>query len=102
MADYGIKVSKAGQSVTDVPSESNKKNFVVLDASESQKLVYAEMIKNTTYTHNLGYVPIYYVFGADDGDNPTVFTRDIASVECTTTVISGFANPSYIMLFYRS
>lgn len=102
MADYGAKISKVGFDALAIPSESNKKNFIILDATDSQKLVYAGIIEDTSYTHSLGYVPIFYVFSVDSASTPTTFTRKIRGVEATTTTISGFDDPSYLIIYHRS
>lgn len=102
MTDYGAKISKPGFSASVTPTEANKKNFVILDSTDSQKLVFAGMVESTSYTHSLGYIPIFYVFSVDSASNPTTFTRKIRGVTATTTQIAGFDNPSYIVIYHRT
>ena len=101
MGDYGAKISKAGFSAAVAPSESNKKSFIILDSVDSQKLLYAGIVASTSYTHGLGYVPIFYVFTVNNAANPTSFVRKILGVIATTTTISGMTNPSYLLIYHR-
>jgi len=100
--DYGIKISKAGYDVKTVPSETNKKNFIILDSADAHKLLYAGYVSATRCTHSLGYVPYFFVFAVDSVVSPTAFTRTIRGVYADTTSIGGISDPSYIMIFYRS
>lgn len=100
MNDYGIKISKEGFDVTDVPTEKTKKNFVILDTTEAHKLFFKGFVQSTTYTHNLGYKPAFFAFSTDSVSSPTKF-EVIAGASATTTQIIGLTNPCYIMIFYE-
>jgi hypothetical protein len=104
MADYGIKISKPGYSVTDVPSETTKKNYIILDTADAHKILYSGFVSATSYTHNLGYVPLFLAFETDSVSTPTYFKPLESSpygVVATTTQLLNLSNPSYIIIFYR-
>ena len=105
MADYGIKIAKPGYSVTAIPSETTKKNFIVLDSADAHKMLYAGYVSATSYTHSLGYVPLFLVFETDSVSAPTYFKPSENSpygAAATTTQILNIPNPSYLIIFYRS
>lgn len=97
-----IRISKEGVDVEQTVTETNKKDFVILDTTEADKLLFAGIVEGTAYTHNLGYVPWFRVFTVDSATTPTEFTRKIEGIEADTVNISGFNNPSYLMIFHRS
>lgn len=99
MTDYGIKISKEGQNVFDTLTEANKKNFIILDATNSLKIVYAGFISSTSYTHDLNYVPWVLAFAVDSTTSPTYFERIHARV--TSTQVLNLTNPSYIIIFHK-
>lgn len=60
MADYGIKIARSGFSVTDVPSDSNKKNFVVLSTDSVHKVSTQGVVSaDTNVSHGLGFAPMF-------------------------------------------
>lgn len=97
-----IRISKPGVDVEQTITETNKKDFVILDTTEADKLVYAGIVQATTYNHNFGYVPWFYAFTVNSASNPTTFTRKILGVRVTDSVISGLSDPSYIMLYHKT
>ena len=100
MADYGIKISKDGFDVLDVPTEATKKNFIVLDDTQSNKVFYKGFVTAGSYTHSLGYLPQFFVFETDSASSPTWF-RPALNARSTTTQIVNIPNPSYIIIFYE-
>lgn len=100
MADYGAKISKDGFDVSAVPSESTKKNFIILDTTETHKVFYKGYETSGTYTHNLGYKPHFFVFETDSTGSPTWF-RPTTAARASTTQIVNIPNPSYIVIFYE-
>lgn len=60
MADYGIKMSKAGTAVTGTPTATTKKNFIVLSTDAVHKVsAQAVVSADTNVTHSLGFVPMF-------------------------------------------
>ena len=100
MGSYGIKISKEGFNVTDVPTETTKKNFVILDTTESHKLFFKGYVASSTYTHNLGYKPIFFAFSTDSVITPTYFAINMAA-NATTTQILNLPTNCYLMVFYE-
>lgn len=60
MSDAGIKISKFGIDVNIIPTETNIKDFIVLDQKDSL-LVYQSGVvdSTTTINHNFGYLPLF-------------------------------------------
>ena len=55
MASYGIKISKAGTAVTDVPTAITKKNFIILSTDSVHKVsAQAVVSTDTNVVHGLG------------------------------------------------
>lgn len=99
MGDIGLKISKPGVDVNDNITEANKKDFIVLDTTNSPKIIYAGMISGTTaYSHNLGYIPEYFSFSTDNGTAPTYYARGLSGVQTGTATITGLTNPSYLII----
>ena len=60
MADYGIKISKAGIEVTDTPTATTKKNFVVLSTDSVHKVSAQGVVSvDTNVKHGLGFAPMF-------------------------------------------
>jgi hypothetical protein len=97
-----IRISKPGVDVEEEITEENIKDFIILNTTEADKLVFAGIVKANAYTHNLGYVPWFRVFDMDDADSPTFFKRRILGIEADEVEVSGFQNPSYVMIFHRT
>ena len=82
--EYGIRISKENIDAQKALTETNKKDFVFISDSNSPKVYYSgfvegeDSLSGITYTHNLGYVPMYFMFITDSATNPTFYraTRD--------------------------
>jgi hypothetical protein len=67
MADYGIKISKAGTDVKDVPTTTTKKNFVVLSTDSVHKVsAQAVVSSDTNIEHGLGFTPMFDAYTLND------------------------------------
>ena len=98
MADYGIKIAKEGFNATDIPTETTKKNFIILSGVEAHKIVHAGFITSGSYTHGLGKIPFCSVFQVDSVSSPTMFTAN-KDFRVTSTQITNIVNPAYIIVF---
>lgn len=91
MADYGIKISKAGFNATNIPSEANIKNFVILDQKDSLIVYQSDRVSaDTTITHNLGYIPIFEGYKILNADSSVQMIRPDDSewgIYATTTTV---------------
>lgn len=99
MADYGIKVSEAGVEVDNPVSEATKKNYNMLDASESPKIYHKGFVTGETYTHGLGDLPMFFAFEVDSTGNPTYFEM-VDDAYATSTQITDLPDPAYVIVFY--
>lgn len=60
MADYGIKITKAGFDVKTAPTASTKKNYTILSTDTSPKVSAQGVVSsNTNVAHGLGFVPMW-------------------------------------------
>ena len=58
--DYGIKISKDDTDVTDVPTTTTKKNFIVLSTDSVHKVsAQAVISSDTNVAHGLGFAPMF-------------------------------------------
>jgi hypothetical protein len=97
---YGIKISKSGVDVTKTVTEKNKKDFIILDATEVHKLMYADFVTGGSYTHGLSKVPFFIPFSVDSTSNPTYFRAYLLS-RATSTQITNLPDPCYLMVFWE-
>jgi len=100
MADYGIKISKDGFDVLAVPTEATKKNYIILDTTAAHKVFYKGYVTAGSYTHDLVYKPMFFVFQVDSTSSPTFF-KPYRQARSSTTQILNIPNPSYIIIFYE-
>lgn len=100
MADYGIKISKDGFDVKAIPTEATKKNFIILDTTAAHKVFFKGFVSATTYTHSLGYKPMFFAFDVDSVVTPTYF-RPRRQARASTSQLLNLQNPSYIIIFYE-
>ncbi len=100
MANYGAKISKLGYNASDIPTESTKRNFTILDTSEAHKVLYKGYVTSGSYTHNLGGRPSFYVFATDSATTPTYFSPSDQAMS-TTTTIENLPNPCYLIVFHE-
>ncbi len=95
MADFGIRISKDGFDANILPTDSTKKNFVYLSEESSPKVYYAGFLEGeselvgVSYTHNLGYVPLFFLFATDSATTPTFYRAAGSNASATTTTITG-------------
>lgn len=60
MADYGIKITKAGFEVTGVPTLTTKKNFSILSTDSAHKVSAQGVVSSdTNIAHGLGFAPFF-------------------------------------------
>jgi len=98
MADYGIKISKVGTNVTDVPTETTIKNFTILSTVTCPKvLTQAVVSTNTNVAHGLGFAPLWDAYFLQ---NSSTEAHPIQSgVTCDSTYLYVLVPPSY-KVFY--
>ena len=101
---YGIRISKDGVDVKKELTSANKKDFVFLSDEGSPKVYYAgflegeDMFSGATYTHNLGKVPMFFLFVVDSVTSPTAYTPMSRGTKATTTDISTWVQYSYLII----
>lgn len=95
MSDYGIKIARPGKDT----SSTDPKDYVILSSEENHKLLYKGWVTGGSYTHNLGKLPVFYVFEADGTANPTYFTRSNTNGEPGTANITGLPGTCYLIVF---
>lgn len=105
MADFGIRISKEGKDASATLSETNKKDFVFLSDSNSPKVLFAGFIQSDDppwtaieYTHNLGYVPMFFLFLTDSMTNPTYFEMTTNTVSSTTKISQYPGTYAYLII----
>ena len=101
MGNFGIRVSKEGVNVSIVPTDSTKTNYTYLSTDNNPTIYYAGFAEESSlgaedasYVHNLGKIPIFFVFVVDSVTNPTYF-RPINAYSTTTTI---YTEESYIYI----
>lgn|SRR3990167_5861886 len=77
MADYGIKISKAGTAVTDVPTATTKKNFIILSTDSVHKVsAQAVVSADTNVAHGLGFAPFFDGYVLTDSLTRAYFAKN--------------------------
>jgi hypothetical protein len=67
MADYGIKISKAGTDVKTAPTSSTKKNYTILSTDTVPKVsTQAVVSSDTNVAHGLGFIPMWDAYILQD------------------------------------
>lgn len=95
MADFGIRISEEGFDVNTTLTSTNTKDFIFLSDSSSPKVYYAGFLEGeselagVSYTHNLGYVPMFFLFATDSITAPTFYRAAGSVASATTTTITG-------------
>jgi len=95
MSDVGIRISKEGINASNPLVETNKKDFVFLSDDNSPKVIYSgfltapDFFTGVSYTHDLGYVPMFFLFATDSPTSPTYYKIVNGLSFSTTTTISG-------------
>lgn len=101
---YGIRISKDGIDATKPLTEANKKDFVFISDSNSPKVVFSGFLEGSVFTgvsydHNLGYIPMFFLYSVDSVTTPTTYTF-VRNAHATTTsiAVSSIANAYLIIL----
>uniref|UniRef100_A0A6M3L094 Uncharacterized protein n=1 Tax=viral metagenome TaxID=1070528 RepID=A0A6M3L094_9ZZZZ len=90
MENYGIKISKVGTNVTDVPTDPTKKNFTLLSTESVQKVSVQDTISSdANVEHGLGFIPMWdaYVI-TDSGTKAHPVTSGFTSGASSTWEVS--------------
>ena len=102
MADFGIRVSKDGIDASTPPTDATKKNFTFVSTDKSPVVYYSGFSEEPTpgagasYTHNLGKIPIFFIFSVDSTTSPTYYGAETGY--STTTAIYSEAAKIYIII----
>lgn len=102
--EHGIRISKDEIDARKSLTETNKKDFVFLSDSSSPKVYYAGFVQGDdpfsgmSYTHNLGYVPIYFMFVTDSVTSPTFYSATRNTLASTTTILETVGQYGYLMI----
>jgi len=101
---HGIRISKDNIDANKALTETNKKDFVFLSDSNSPKVYYSGFIEGVdpfsgmTYTHNLGYVPMYFMFVTDSVTNPTFYSATRNTLASTSVILETIGQYGYLMI----
>lgn len=101
---YGIRISKDGIDATKALTSTNIKDFVFLSDKDSPKVYYANSIDSggvfdpIVYVHNLGYVPMHFLFLTDSIVNPTYYSLALNTASSTTTITQFPGQYGYLMI----
>ena len=103
MGDFGIRISKDGVDVKTTLTDANKKDFVFLSEESSPKVYYAGFLTGSgsgvSYSHNLGYVPMFFMFEVDSTTVPSYYRAVGSMATSTTTVIEEpFIEKAYLII----
>lgn len=104
MGNFGIRVSKEGENASVPLTEATKKDFVFLSDSNSPKVYYAGFVEapdpfaGITYTHNLGYVPMYFMFVTDSITNPTFYSATRNTLASTSIILETVGMYGYLVI----
>lgn len=67
MANYGIKMTKAGYDVKTAPTSATKKNYTILSTDSSHKVsTQAVVTSDTNVAHGLGFRPFWDAYVLSD------------------------------------
>jgi hypothetical protein len=95
-SNYGIKILKpdVDSTLDDPLTEQNKKDFIILNTVDTDKILKAFNTSAIEYEHGLGYVPLVYAFAFNDD------SYGLVSFTVTKTkVIFQSATERYLMIF---
>lgn len=101
---YGVRISKDGIDATKALTSTNIKDFVFLSDKDSPKVYYANFVESESvfdpivYTHNLGYVPMFFLFMVDSTSNPTYYQAMLNTVSSTTAITQFPGQYAYLMI----
>lgn len=101
---YGIRISKDNIDANKTLTETNKKDFVFLSDTNSPKIYYSGFLEaedpfsGMTYTHNLGYVPMYFMFVTDSVTNPTFYSATRDTLASTSVILETIGQYGYLMI----
>jgi len=103
MGNFGIRISEEGFDVNTPLTATNKKDFVFLSEEGSPKVYYAGFLEGTfpvgvSYTHNLGYVPMFFLYSTDSVTEPTYFSLVRNAHATTTQVVMSIFEYAYLII----
>jgi len=102
---FGINISKEGFDAKTEPTSTNKKNYQFLSEDNSPKVYYAgfltapDIFTGVSYTHDLGYVPMFFLYAVDSVSTPTYYTLAGSMATASTTNIEApFVEYGYLVI----
>lgn len=104
MGDFGIRISKDGVDAETPLTDVNKKDFVFLSDEGSPKVYYSGFVEapdpfaGITYTHNLGYIPMYFMFITDSVVNPTFYSATRNTLASTSVILETVGMYGYLII----
>lgn len=104
MGNFGIRISKEGVDVNTALTSTNTKDFTFVSDESSPKIYYAGFVEGEdefsgiTYTHNLGYVPIYFMFITDSVTNPTFYSATRNTLANTSIILETIGMYGYLII----
>lgn len=88
MADYGIKVSKAGTDVKTAPTSSTKKNYTILSTDTVPKVSAQAIVStNTNVAHGLGFIPMWDAYIVENSSTEAHPISGSTRVEADSTYL---------------
>jgi hypothetical protein len=104
MGNFGIRISKDGVDAGTPLTDTNKKDFTFVSDESSPKIYYSGFVEGAdpfsgmTYTHNLGYVPIYFMFVTDSVTNPTYYSATRNTLASTSVILETIGQYGYLII----
>jgi hypothetical protein len=104
MGNFGIRISKDGIDAGTTLTDANKKDFIFISDESSPKVYYAGFVEGEdpfsgmTYTHNLGYVPMYFMFVTDSVTNPTFYSATRNTLASTSVILETIGMYGYLII----
>jgi hypothetical protein len=101
MADYGIKISKAGTDVKDTPTETTKKNFIILSTNSVHKVSEQDVVSSDTdVSHGLDFAPFWDAYIIKNSGTEAHPANGSWAVSCDDTYLYCDENWGSDSLFY--
>ena len=103
MANYGIKISKAGTDVTSTPTATTKKNYVILSTDSVHKVsAQAVVSSDTNVAHGFSFAPMFDAYKLTDSLTKAVVAKffDGWDVSCDSTYLYCDEKSGTNSLFY--
>lgn len=105
MGNFGIRISKDGINANTSVTSANKKDFAFISDESSPKVYYAGFLNSgspfgdVTYTHNLGYYPMFFLYETDSITTPTFYrAADVVASTTTTTITGQLMQYAYLII----